>query len=147
MVPSTRHRVFPISQFMCAPNNRNFKLQVIYRRIYQATASLSGSFLVFFRVEWEIWLESYDSGYASVVFWYIIVSAEQNSRICTLWLHTIYLTTAFLTPMHCFIRATLPGCSTHCVSFQLMVYASVTIQSRRLLYKRAWLCNRCRQVF
>ena len=47
------------------------KLQVV-RSAYRTVALLSKTFLVWFRVSWEIQLESYGPRHASVILWYFI---------------------------------------------------------------------------
>ena len=109
-----------------------WKLQVICgRSAYQTTVILLDTFFVWFRVAWEIWLESYGHRQALFVHWYNIVcvtasmyihcyfvryySWQQNLR--TLWLHTTPQTTALLLTLATYTV----------VFFQLIVYANIKI--------------------
>ena len=72
MAPSTHHSLFPMSNLYVL-TLVTWKLQVIQgHSAYWTTALLSETFLVCFRVAWEIWPESYSPRHASVVRWYNI---------------------------------------------------------------------------
>ena len=74
MVPNTHHSFFPISH-LCVLTCITWKLQVIYgHSAYRMTALLLETFLVWFRVAWEIRLESYmyRPRHASGILWYNI---------------------------------------------------------------------------
>ena len=61
-------------QFVRMYTHITWKVQVIYWTFaYRTTALQSETFLVCFRVAWEIQLESFGPRYASVVLWYNIV--------------------------------------------------------------------------
>ena len=59
---------------LCIHTLLSWKLEVIHGySAYQMTGLPSETVLLLFRVEWEIWLESYSPRHVSVVFWYNIV--------------------------------------------------------------------------
>ena len=68
--PSRRCAVrkrFPINH-LCILTRITWKLQVVHgHSAYRTTALLLGTFLVWLRVAWEIWLESYNPRHASVI--------------------------------------------------------------------------------
>ena len=108
----------------------NLKLQVIYgRSAYWITALLSETFLVWFRVAWEIWLESYGSRHTLIILWYnIVMHILQACTYVDIWCATMYdnkpdvaydcttttthQMTALLPTTHCFIRTNLANYST-----------------------------------
>ena len=155
VMPLNMHRsVFPIS-YLCLITCIIWKLQVVYVcSTYQKTALLSETFLVWFRVSWEIRLESYGSRHASVILWYNIVCLyckpvhallflcnytwKQNS--CTLWLHTMHQTTALPQTTYHFIRANLDSYTTHCSGFQWIVHINIKLLRGTTLYTSLWLC-------
>ena len=68
IAPSSHGSVFPISH-LCILTHITWKLQIIYGcSAYRTTALLSKTFLVWFGVAWEIWLESYDPRHAHRLF-------------------------------------------------------------------------------
>ena len=68
--PNTHRSVIPISH-LCVLTHIAWKLQVIYEcSVYQTIALLLETLLEWFRVAWEIRLESYGRRCASVVLWY-----------------------------------------------------------------------------
>ena len=68
MAPNAHHRLFLVCH-LCILTCITWKLQVIYEHsTYQTTVPLSKTFLLWFRVAWEIWLESYDPRHVSQSF-------------------------------------------------------------------------------
>ena len=73
MAPNTHRSVFPISH-LCILTCIAWKLHVIYgHSAYWMTALLLETFLEWFRVAWEIWLESYGPRHALVILSHNIV--------------------------------------------------------------------------
>ena len=71
MVLNTYHSLFLISH-LCVFTCITWKLQVIHRRsVYWITALLLETFSVWFRVAWEIRLESYGPRHALAILWYL----------------------------------------------------------------------------
>ena len=98
----------------------NLKLWVVYGHFtYQTTALLSEIFLTWFRIVWQIWLESYSCWHALRsfsgatlcaytarlyvhVYMYIAswcITMDDNNKT-----HILHQTMALLPTMHCFIR-------------------------------------------
>ena len=68
-----------------------WKLQVVQgHSAYQKTPLLSETFLVWFRVAWEIWLESYVPRLASVIPSQHCVQILQTCTYIAIWCTTIY---------------------------------------------------------
>ena len=96
--------LFPISH-LCILTFIPWKLQVSYgRSAYQITALLLKTFLVWFRVAWEIWSERYGPKHISVILWYNIVCVYCKpiyTSLIGLQLHLTpnltYLVTAYCT--------------------------------------------------
>ena len=116
---------------------------------YRTTAILLDTFFVWFRVSWEIRLESYGLRHASFALWYDIVwvyckpvhtslfrtlnnAWQQNLR--TLWLHTTHQATALLPTRHRFITTKVARTLHVAVFFQLIVYANTKMTIRGAYY-------------
>ena len=111
--PNTHCSVPPTSH-LCVLTGITWKLKDIYRCCaYWTTALLQKILFVWFRVPWEIWLESYSPRYISVIPWYNTVWVYTLSPIHT-WLHVfgaqlpmitkiMYLITTYYTPYGGFI--------------------------------------------
>ena len=70
--PNTHHSLFPIS-LLCVLTCLTWKLQDMYgHSAHRMTAKLLDAFLVWFRVAWANWLESYSPGHTSVILQYNI---------------------------------------------------------------------------
>ena len=114
MAPNTPCSLFPISH-LCV-----HYAQMAYTHIFKTTgriwmfciwttAILSESFLVWFRVAWNIRLESYDPKHASVALWYNIVCVYCKPVHTSLFgvqlnmtTKLMYLLTAYYTPNNSF---------------------------------------------
>ena len=120
--------------YLCVHTCITWKLQVIYQcPAYWMSALLLESFLVWFRVVWEIWLESYSHRHVSVVLRYNIVCVyckPFHTSLFGVQLHmttqlkqfydcTSHQTTALLLMMHCFIRTKLASYTICCSVFSI----------------------------
>ena len=112
MAPNTHCSLFPISH-LCVLTRPSRKLKVIYERsAYWMTAIQLETFLEWFRVASDIWLESYGPRHALVVLWYNIVCVYcklMHTSWFNMQLHVCmttqlaYLMTAYYTPNDGFI--------------------------------------------
>ena len=133
MAPNLYHSLFPIS-YLCLLTCITWKLQVMHgHSAYWMTALLSETFFVWFRVAWEIRLESYSLRHTSAVLQYNIVSVyckpsihrylvcnytwQQTSH--TSWLHATHQTMPLLPMMHRFIKTKLASYTTCCNVFSI----------------------------
>ena len=125
---------YPVAEKIMVKTTRLLHICCIVRQkygrsAYQMTALVSETFFVWFRVAWEVKLESYGPRHASVILWYNILC------ICCKLVHTslfgvqlcittklMYLMTAYYTSNDGFIvihRAKLASYTTRCSVFSI----------------------------
>ena len=90
IAPNTHHSLFLVG--LKSNLKITWKVLVVCgRSAYQTTALLSETFLVLYRVAWEIRLESYDPRHISIVLWYnIVVHILQACAYIAIWCTTMH---------------------------------------------------------